>query len=64
MPRLAQPAGSEDAQEPVAIVGNLVKIGILRVLRAERQPDGRRVRKVIRDPAVTGIHELVIGASC
>lgn len=33
MPRLAQPAGSEDAQEPVAILGNLVKTGILRVLR-------------------------------
>lgn len=33
MPRLAQPAGSEDAQEPVAILGNLVKAGILRVLR-------------------------------
>lgn len=34
MPRLAQPAGSEDAQEPVGILGNLVKTGILRVLRA------------------------------
>ena len=34
MPRLAQPAGSEDAQEPVAILGNLVKAGIVRVLRA------------------------------
>ena len=33
MPRLAQPAGSDDAQEPVAILGNLVKAGILRVLR-------------------------------
>ena len=33
MPRLAQPAGSEDAREPVAILGNLVKVGILRVLR-------------------------------
>ncbi|MGC5172039.1 helix-turn-helix domain-containing protein [Microbacterium sp. DT81.1] len=33
MPRLAQPAGSEDAQEPVAILGNLVKAGIVRTLR-------------------------------
>lgn len=35
MPRLAQPSGSEDAQEPVAILGNLVKAGILRVLRVK-----------------------------
>lgn len=34
MPRLAQPAGSEDAREPVALLGNLVKVSILRVLRA------------------------------
>jgi ArsR family transcriptional regulator len=34
VPKLAQPAGSEDAQEPVAILGNLVKAGILRFLRA------------------------------
>lgn len=34
MPRLAQPTGSEDAQEPVAILGNLVKASIVRVLRA------------------------------
>lgn len=33
MPRLAQPAGSEDAQDPVALLGNLVKAGILRILR-------------------------------
>jgi ArsR family transcriptional regulator len=33
VPKLAQPAGSEDAQEPVAILGNLVKAGILRFLR-------------------------------
>jgi len=33
MPRLAQPAGSEDAQAPVAILGNLVRAGILRFLR-------------------------------
>ncbi|GAA1468938.1 helix-turn-helix domain-containing protein [Microbacterium thalassium] len=35
MPRLAQPAGSDDAKEPVAILGNLVKTGIVRVLRAD-----------------------------
>lgn len=35
MPRLTQPAGSEDAQEPVAILGNLVKAGIVRVLRTK-----------------------------
>lgn len=34
MPRLAQPAGSEDAREPVALLGNLVKVSILRVLRS------------------------------
>jgi len=34
VPKLAQPAGSGDAQEPVAILGNLVKAGILRYLRA------------------------------
>lgn len=33
MPRLAQPAGSEDAQDPIALLGNLVKAGILRYLR-------------------------------
>ena len=33
MPRLAQPAGSEDAQDPIALLGNLVKAGILRFLR-------------------------------
>lgn len=35
MPRLAQPAGSEDAQDPVALLGNLVKTSILRYLRAK-----------------------------
>jgi DNA-binding transcriptional ArsR family regulator len=34
MPRLAQPAGSEDAQDPVALLGNLVKASILRYLRS------------------------------
>lgn len=34
MPKLAKPAGSDDALEPVAILGNLVKAGILRYLRA------------------------------
>ena len=34
MPRLAQPAGSEDAEEPVALLGNLVKASILRYVRA------------------------------
>ena len=34
MPRLAQPAGSEDAQDPIALLGNLVKAAILRYLRA------------------------------
>lgn len=34
MPRLAQPAGSEDAQDPVALLGNLVKASILRFLRS------------------------------
>lgn len=34
MPRLAQPAGSEDAQVPVALLGNLVKASILRYLRS------------------------------
>ena len=34
MPRLAQPAGSEDAEEPVALLGNLVKAAILRFVRA------------------------------
>ncbi|WP_374976667.1 winged helix-turn-helix domain-containing protein [Microbacterium trichothecenolyticum] len=33
MPRLAQPAGSEDAEEPVALLGSLVKTAILRYLR-------------------------------
>lgn len=33
MPRLAQPAGSEDAQDPIALLGNLVKAAILRYLR-------------------------------
>lgn len=33
MPRLAQPAGSDDAQDPVALLGSLVKAGILRFLR-------------------------------
>lgn len=34
MPRLARPAGSEDAEDPIALLGNLVKAGILRYLRA------------------------------
>lgn len=34
MPRYAQPAGSEDAHEPIALLGNLVKVAILRYLRA------------------------------
>lgn len=34
MPRLAQPAGSEDAQDPIALLGNLVKAAILRFLRS------------------------------
>jgi DNA-binding transcriptional ArsR family regulator len=34
MPRLAQPAGSEDAVEPIALLGNLVKASILRFVRA------------------------------
>lgn len=34
MPKLAQPAGSEAAQDPVALLGNLVKAGIIRFLRA------------------------------
>lgn len=34
MPRLAQPAGSEDAEEPIALLGNLVKAAILRYVRA------------------------------
>jgi len=34
VPKLAKPAGSDDALEPVAILGNLVKAGILRYLRA------------------------------
>lgn len=34
MPRLAQPAGSEDAQEPIGLLGNLVKAAVLRYLRA------------------------------
>ena len=34
MPRLAQPAGSQDAQDPIALLGNLVKAGILRFLRS------------------------------
>lgn len=34
MPRLAQPAGSEDAHDPIALLGNLVKAAILRYLRA------------------------------
>ena len=34
MPRLAQPAGSEDAQEPIALLGNLVMASIIRYLRA------------------------------
>lgn len=34
MPRLARPVGSEDAEDPIALLGNLVKAGILRYLRA------------------------------
>lgn len=34
MPRYAQPAGSDDAHEPVALLGSLVKTAILRYLRA------------------------------
>ncbi|MGN6218854.1 MAG: helix-turn-helix domain-containing protein [Microbacterium sp.] len=34
MPRLAQPAGSEDAQDPISLLGNLVKAGIIRYLRS------------------------------
>lgn len=34
MPRLAQPAGSEDAHDPIALLGNLVKAAILRYLRS------------------------------
>ncbi|MDD7961416.1 winged helix-turn-helix domain-containing protein [Microbacterium thalli] len=34
MPRLAQPAGSEDAQDPIGLLGNLVKAAILRYLRS------------------------------
>jgi DNA-binding transcriptional ArsR family regulator len=34
MPRLAQPAGSEDARDPIALLGNLVKAGLLRHLRS------------------------------
>lgn len=33
VPRLAQPNGSEDAREPVAVLGNLVKASIVRALR-------------------------------
>jgi len=33
MPRLAQPAGSEDAGDPIAHLGNLINAGILRYLR-------------------------------
>jgi DNA-binding transcriptional ArsR family regulator len=33
VPRIAQPAGSEDAHDPIALLGNLVKAGILRYLR-------------------------------
>jgi ArsR family transcriptional regulator, arsenate/arsenite/antimonite-responsive transcriptional repressor len=35
MPRLAQPAGSEEAQDPIALLGNLVKASILRYLRGQ-----------------------------
>jgi DNA-binding MarR family transcriptional regulator len=34
MPRLAQPAGSEDAEDPIAHLGNLINAGVLRYLRA------------------------------
>ena len=34
MPRLAQPAGSEEAQDPIGLLGNLVKAAILRYLRS------------------------------
>ncbi len=34
MPRIAQPAGSEDALEPVGILGNLVRAAIIRTVRA------------------------------
>lgn len=33
MPRIAQPAGSEDGQEPIALLGHRVKAAILRYLR-------------------------------
>ncbi|WP_344050535.1 helix-turn-helix domain-containing protein [Microbacterium lacus] len=34
MPRVAQPNGSEEAQEPVALLGNLIRTSVLRFLRA------------------------------
>ncbi|MFS0735303.1 helix-turn-helix transcriptional regulator [Microbacterium sp. 1P10UB] len=34
MPKYVQPAGSDDAHEPIALLGNLVKTSILRYLRA------------------------------
>lgn len=34
MPRTAHPAGSEDAQEPITLLGSLVKAALLRYLRA------------------------------
>lgn len=39
MPRLAEPAGSDEAREPIAVFGNLVKVSIIRFLRAN--PDVR-----------------------
>ena len=33
MPRIAQPVGSEDAQDPIAHLGNIVKAAVLRYLR-------------------------------
>jgi len=33
MPRVARPTGSESAEEPIALLGSLVKAGLLRYLR-------------------------------
>ncbi|CDJ99829.1 MULTISPECIES: helix-turn-helix transcriptional regulator [Micrococcales] len=34
MPRIAQPAGSEGSEEPIALLGSLVKAAVLRYLRS------------------------------
>ncbi|MBW9122313.1 helix-turn-helix transcriptional regulator [Microbacterium trichothecenolyticum] len=53
MPRLAQPAGSEDAQDPIALLGNLVKASILRYLRSHPAATIRPICDTLALPTTT-----------